>query len=319
MTRPLVPTPMPVVLSTTDTGTQGPLFVRGAVATVDDVITIYHVVAATNGGFSALPAAAADAAGGLPISDAGALDLDARLDAAVSSRMATYVQPTGFLAATFPAGTVANTTNITAGTITTVTNLTNAPTVGDLTAAMIASVTTAATAATPTAAAVTGAVGSVTGNVGGSVGSVAGNVVGSVGSVAGNVVGSVGSVVGAVGSVTGNVGGNVTGSVGSVVGLTVANLDTTVSSRASSVEVAALPTADENADALLDRDMSTGADSGSPTVRTPRQALRFLRNKWGIVAGVLTVTKEDDTTASWTAAVATDAAAIPIIGNDPAS
>lgn len=37
---------------------------------------------------TALPAAAADAAGGLPISDAGGLDLDARLDAAVSSRLA---------------------------------------------------------------------------------------------------------------------------------------------------------------------------------------------------------------------------------------
>lgn len=73
-----------------------------------------------------------------------------RLDAAVSSRMATYTQPTGFLAATFPSGTVANTTNITAGTITTVTNLTNAPTSGDLTATMKTSVTTACTAATPT-------------------------------------------------------------------------------------------------------------------------------------------------------------------------
>jgi hypothetical protein len=71
------------------------------------------------------------------------------LDATISSRMATYTQPTGFLAATFPA-TVASTTNITAGTITTVTNLTNAPTAGDLTAVMKASVTTAATAATPT-------------------------------------------------------------------------------------------------------------------------------------------------------------------------
>lgn len=57
------------------------------------------------------------------------------LDVAVSSRMASYTQPTGFLAATFPA-TVASTTNITAGTITTVTNLTNAPTAGDFTAAM---------------------------------------------------------------------------------------------------------------------------------------------------------------------------------------
>jgi hypothetical protein len=49
------------------------------------------------------------------------------LDAAISTRMATYTQPTGFLAATFPGGTIANTTNITAGTIATVTTLTNLP------------------------------------------------------------------------------------------------------------------------------------------------------------------------------------------------
>lgn len=81
------------------------------------------------------------------------------LDAAVSSRMATYSQPTGFLAATFPSGTIANTTNITGGTITTATNLTNAPGSGDFTAAMKASLN----AATP--ASVTGSVGSVTASV----------------------------------------------------------------------------------------------------------------------------------------------------------
>ena len=42
-------------------------------------------------GLTALPGAAADAAGGLPISIAGSLDLDARLDAAVSSRVAPTV------------------------------------------------------------------------------------------------------------------------------------------------------------------------------------------------------------------------------------
>lgn len=51
------------------------------------------------------------------------------LDAAVTSRMASYTQPSGFLAATFPTGTIANTTNITAGTITTATNVTNGVTV----------------------------------------------------------------------------------------------------------------------------------------------------------------------------------------------
>lgn len=89
------------------------------------------------------------------------------LDAAVSSRMATYTQPTGFLAATFPAS-IASPTNITAGTITTVTNLTNAATAGDFTATMKTSIGTAVAAS---------AVASVTGNV-------SGNVTGSVGSVA---------------------------------------------------------------------------------------------------------------------------------------
>jgi hypothetical protein len=90
---------------------------------------------------------------------------------------------------TFPTS-VASPTNITAGTITTATNLTNAPTAGDLTAAMKTSVTTAATAATPTAAAVTGAVGSVTG----AVGSVTGNVGGSVASVTGLTASDVGAI-----------------------------------------------------------------------------------------------------------------------------
>ncbi|MCP4089696.1 MAG: hypothetical protein GY746_07870 [Gammaproteobacteria bacterium] len=78
------------------------------------------------------------------------------------------------------------------------------------------------------------------------------------------------------------------------------------------------PTAIENADALLNRDMSIGTDSGSTTVRTVRQALRFLRNKWAISGTTLTVNKEDDSTASWTAEVSTDAAADPVTGSNPA-
>lgn len=73
----------------------------------------------------------------------------------------------------------------------------------------------------------------------------------------------------------------------------------------------------EIADAVLDRNMATGTDSGSPTVRTVRQALRSLRNKTGIASGVLTVRKEDDATASWTATVTT-AAGNPISQIDPA-
>ena len=70
----------------------------------------------------------------------GAL-VETNLDAAVTSRMATYTQPTGFLSATFPGGTIANTTNITAGTITTATNVT---TVNGLAANVITAAATAA-------------------------------------------------------------------------------------------------------------------------------------------------------------------------------
>lgn len=96
---------------------------------------------------------------------------------------------------------------------------------------------------------------------------------------------------------------------------------TTVNGLAANVITAASLAADagaEIADAILDRDMSTGTDSGSTTVRTMRQALRFLRNKWSIVVSTLTVYKEDDSTTSWTASVTTDATALPITQNDPA-
>lgn len=74
----------------------------------------------------------------------------------------------------------------------------------------------------------------------------------------------------------------------------------------------------EIADGILNRDMSTGTDSGSTTVRTPRQALRILRNKVAIAGGTMTVNKEDDATASWTAAVTGTAGADPITAIDPA-
>lgn len=72
------------------------------------------------------------------------------------------------------------------------------------------------------------------------------------------------------------------------------------------------------ADAVLDRNMGTGTDSGtnSTTTRTVRQALRRMRNKESIAAGVLTVTKEDDSTTSWTAAVTTTAGD-PLSAVDP--
>jgi hypothetical protein len=100
---------------------------------------------------TALPAAAADAAGGLPISDAGGLDLDAKIGAltfTVANKVdanATHISGDSVAAdnaeAFFDGTGYAGTNNV-IPTVTTVTNLTNAPTAGDLTATMKTSVNT---------------------------------------------------------------------------------------------------------------------------------------------------------------------------------
>jgi hypothetical protein len=71
--------------------------------------------------------------------------------------------------------------------------------------------------------------------------------------------------------------------------------------------------AQEIADTLLGRNIAGGSSTG----RTVTEALRFLRNKFAIVGTTLTVYREDDTTASWTATVGTTAYADPITSSDP--
>ena len=78
-----------------------------------------------------------------------------------------------------------------------------------------------------------------------------------------------------------------------------------------------IPTATENADALLARDIGSGSGAGTLNERTVRAALRFIRNKWSISGSTLTVTKENDSDTAWTAAVSTSAGADPVVGNDP--
>jgi len=74
-----------------------------------------------------------------------------------------------------------------------------------------------------------------------------------------------------------------------------------------------IPTAAENADKILGRNLASGSDGG----RTVKDALRSLRNKSAIAAGTLTVYLEDDTTSAWTAAVTTTAGD-PLSSIDPA-
>lgn len=89
------------------------------------------------------------------------------------------------------------------------------------------------------------------------------------------------------------------------VGMASANLDT---------QLDALPTANENADALLARNVAGGSSTG----RTVSQALYALRNRVARSGSTITVYQTDDTTSSWTATITTDAAAEMITSMDPA-
>jgi len=81
----------------------------------------------------------------------------------------------------------------------------------------------------------------------------------------------------------------------------------------SSTPSVAVPTANQNADALLARNI----DGGSSVGRTVAEALAFLRNRWTLSGSTLTVYDTDDTTVLWTADISTDATAIPVVGSNP--
>ncbi|MFQ5622430.1 MAG: hypothetical protein ACE5FS_03440 [Paracoccaceae bacterium] len=148
------------------------------------------------GGMTALPNAAADAPLGLPISDAGGLDLDAKL----ANTNEITVARMGALTDWIDGGRLDLILDIIAADVV---NLDGAAMRGTDNALLAASAPTnfgdlsitATTGLVSLAAAQTF-------------------------DMTGDVSGSVGSVTGAVGSVTGNVGGNVTGSVGSISGVT---------------------------------------------------------------------------------------------------
>lgn len=72
-----------------------------------------------------------------------------------------------------------------------------------------------------------------------------------------------------------------------------------------------IPTATENADELLKRDM--GAVTGEAS-RSVLNAMRFIRNGFTISGVTLSVLEEDDTTVAYTRDLTTDPAAQPITG-----
>jgi hypothetical protein len=103
-----------------------------------------------------------------------------------------------------------------------------------------------------------------------------------------------------------NVGSSTLDAAGvrTAVGLASANLDT---------QLGDLPTANENADALLGRNVAGGSSTG----RLVKEALYVLRNKVAISAGTMTVYATDDTTSAFTASVTTTAGN-PVTAIDPA-
>ncbi len=83
---------------------------------------------------------------------------------------------------------------------------------------------------------------------------------------------------------------------------------------ASPAAVSDIPTAIQNADALLKRDMSAVTGEAA---RSPLNALRWLRNRWSVVTGTLNVYKEDDVSVAWSGPVTTTPGD-PTTGVDPA-
>jgi hypothetical protein len=82
---------------------------------------------------------------------------------------------------------------------------------------------------------------------------------------------------------------------------------------ATAASIGDLPTAVENADALLNRNLEQGGN-GDHTVE---ESLSFLRNKWSLSGTTLTVYEKDGTTPLWTGTVSTNASADPVTGNTP--
>lgn len=195
-------------------------------------------------------------------------DAYARLGAPVGVSISADVAAIQAKTTNLPASP-ASTTNITAGTITTVTNLTNAPTAGDLTATMKASVT----AAVPTAAEIADAVWDE---------ATADHVTaGTTGKKLSDI--STGTPLDAAG-------------VRAAIGLATANAD---------AQFAALPTAVENADALLDE--ANGIETGLTVREGLRLALAALAGKLsGGGTGTIVIRNPGDTKNRITATVDVD-------------
>lgn len=244
-------------------------------------------------------------------SDAAGFGLS-RLDAAVTTRQETFSLPANFAALAITA----------AGRVDVGALSGTAQTARDLGAQLDAAVSSRmATYTQPTgflAATFPGTVASPTNITAGTISTVSGNVTGSVGSVTGLNASLLDVPVSSRSTYSGSDTPGTTTLLSRLTAPRAAsldNLDVAVSTRMATGSVTLDAAGREAiADAILLRSIATGANGG----RTVRDALRFLRNRWGVTTGTLTVYTEDDTTPAWTAPVTSSAGADPITGIDPA-
>lgn len=242
--------------------------------------------------------------------------------------MPTYTQPTGFLAASFPT-TVASPTNITAGTITTVSgnvngsvnSVTSAVTVGTINANAI----NAAAIATDAIDADAIANSAITVRLDtDAVPSEARLVTGTVASDVYNALLSSYTLPNTFGSrlvrtrstspsnetfITGS--NHIAADVHELQPAVITNAD--FSAGAIDANALSADACAEIADALLNRNIATGSSTG----RTVKDVMKLLRNRVTVSATTLTVYEADGTTVAWTATVASDPTAQPIIGITP--
>jgi hypothetical protein len=304
-----------------DRDTLGPVVWRGTEGTIDPAESEELIVDAVRLGITALPNAAADAAGGLPISDAGGLDLDARLDAAVSSRASqTSVDdlPTNAELATSQAAAddatlaaIAALNNLSAAQVRTEL----ATELGRIDVAVSTRASQASVDDVPTNAELATALAAADDAILAQVALVKAktDALPADPADASDVAAGIAGLASTLSTIVGLIDTEIAAILAAVDTEIAAIKAKTDNLPAAPAAIGDIPTAVQNADALLGRTISGGANGG----RTVTSALRALRNKVAIVAGTMTVYEEDDATSAFTAAVTT-AAGNPIASIDPA-
>lgn len=272
---------------------------------------------------TALPDAAADAAGGLPISDAGGLDLDTyikRLEAAWTAALAARLDENVSAAKTLTVAYDAAKTAAAAGAKMDLVDAPNATALAAVKDAVQAAGTTLATLLSRLVGTI--AAGTHNAQSGDAYARIGANGAGL------TALEASGAAAAAVSGLSTFDPATDTVDVGKVAGVAVAGVDdfkadvsgvSTFDASTDKVDLVDAPNRTALAAvavAFLDSLLSAG-DSDALDDRTVRSALRAIRNKIVTSAGTLTVCKEDDTAVAWTAAVTEDAAANPITEIDP--